>query len=141
MDFDMTELAAELASNLITTLGTAAWKKAKVGIGALWRRVHPDRAETVEAEATEAHEQLVAARDAGDGQVEQDLVAAWRSRVRALLAADPNLAEDVRALARELQPAPSAQRDTSIGSASMEANVFDHGRAYQALGDQNITEG
>lgn len=140
MDPELTALASTAATTVVKALATAAWEQATKAVGALWRRVHPDRAETVEAELAEAHDQLVAARDTGDDQVEADLSVAWRSRLRGLLAADPSLAEDLERMVNQLGSGPAGGRQPFVGRVDVRAEVSDHGRAYQALGDQHITE-
>jgi hypothetical protein len=140
VDPELAALASTAATTIVQTLATTAWEQAETAIGALWRRAHPGRAETVEAEITEAHEQLVTARDAGDDQAEDDLVAAWRFRLRGLLFTDPGLADDLRRLVEQLGSAATEGRRVGIGRVDMRADVSDHGRAYQALGDQHISE-
>lgn len=140
MDPELARLASAAATKLVEALTTTAWEQARKAVGSLWRRVHPDRADTVESEITEAREELAAARDTGDDQPGLDLVAAWRSRLRNLLAANPSLADEVRELTKQLQPAPSESGGVSIGRVEMYADVSDQGKAYQALGDQHITE-
>lgn len=141
VDPELAALASSAATTIVKALTTTAWEQATMAIGALWRRVHPDRAETVEAELTEAREQLVAARDTGDAQAEDDLVVAWRSRLRGLLTTDPSFAEDLRGVVERLESAAVEGRRLDIGRVDMRAEVSDHGRVYQALGDQHITEG
>lgn len=140
MDPELAALASTAATTVVEALATTAWEQAAKAVGALWRRVHPDRAETVEAEMTEAHEQLVAAREVGDEQAEEDLLAAWRSRLRGLLASDPSVAQDLRWVVQRLGPVAVEGRQLDIGRVDMRAEVSDHGRAYQALGDQHISE-
>jgi hypothetical protein len=140
VDPELTALASTAATTVVKALATTAWEQATKALGALWRRAHPDRAKTVEAELAEAHDQLVAARDTGDDQVEADLSAAWRSRLRGLLATDPSLAEDLRRILNGLGSATVEGRRQQVGRVDMRAAVADHGKAYQALGDQHITE-
>lgn len=138
MDPELGTLASTAASTVVKALATTAWEQTTKAIGALWGRVHPDRVETVEAEMTEAREQLVLARDAGDEQAEADLVAALRSRLQGLLATDPSLAEDLQGLVQRLDSATAGGRRVEIGRVEMRAEASDHGRVYQALGDQHI---
>jgi hypothetical protein len=140
VDPELGALASTAASTVVKALATTAWEQATKAVGALWKRAHPDRAETVEAEMTEAHEQLMTARDTDDDQIEADLVAAWRSRLRGLLATDPSLAGDLRRLMDRLESTSVDGRRLDVGRVDMRADVSGHGRAYQALGDQHITE-
>ncbi|OLF13475.1 hypothetical protein [Actinophytocola xanthii] len=138
MDPELGTLVATAATTLVTALTTGAWDVAKKGVGALWRRVHPDRAETVEAELVEAREQLLAVRHTDDEQLLRDLVDEWQSRLRRLLATAPHLAGELRRLNDELQPVVSAS--SQIGQLGMQARVSGHGRVYQAGRDQHINE-
>lgn len=140
MDPELATLASAAATTVVKVLTTNAWEQAKTAIGALWRKVHPDRAETVEAEITDAHEHLVKAGHAGDEHAAEDLVTEWQSRLGRLLAADPSLADEVRLLVEQLRPVALEGRSVTIGRVDMHAEVSDQGRVYQALGDQNITE-
>jgi hypothetical protein len=140
VDPELTALASTAATTVVKALATTAWEQATKALGALWRRTHPGRAETIEAELAEAHDQLVTAHATGDDEVEADLSAAWRSRIRALLATDPSLAEDLRLLVNGLGTATVESSRQHVGRVDMRAEVSDHGRAYLALGDQHIVE-
>jgi len=105
MDAELAALAGTAGSTVVTLLATDAWGKTKTAVGALWRRVHPQRAEVVEAELVEARTELLAARAAGNGQAEQALVGEWQSRIRRLLASDPNVATELREVMALLDPA------------------------------------
>ncbi|MEV0382028.1 hypothetical protein [Nonomuraea sp. NPDC050643] len=94
MDPGPAALASTLASKWVET--PTAWEQTTKVIVKLRRRVYPDRAETVEAEMTKAHEQLIVARDASDDQVEENLLAAWRFSLLSLLASNPSMADDLR---------------------------------------------
>lgn len=138
VNLELATLASAAATTIVKALTTTAWEQAKTAIGSLWRKVHPDRAEAVESEITDAHEQLVNAGHTGDEA--EDLVTEWRSRLGRLLAADPGLADEVRQLVEQLRPATQEGRSVTIGRVEMHVEVSDQGRAYQALGDQHITE-
>lgn len=76
-------------------LATTAWEQAKNAVGRLWRRAHPERVETMQAELEEARAEVLAARRDSDEQVEQALVGEWQGRLRRLVSADPQLAEEL----------------------------------------------
>jgi hypothetical protein len=44
----------------------------------LWRRVHPERAETVQAELEDSRAEVLIARQVGDEEIEQALVGEWQ---------------------------------------------------------------
>jgi hypothetical protein len=141
MDAELVALASTAGSAVVTLLATDAWLRAKAGMGALWRRVYPDRAEVIEAEIVEAREEVVAARTAGDDTVEQALVGEWQGRLRRLLASHPDLAAELRRLLDEelTLELPAGDR-TWGGDVDMRAEASGHGRVYQ-VGQGEMTIG
>src|SRR5688572_21752171 len=107
-------LATAAATSIVGLLATDAWEKAKDVIGALWRRVHPDRAETVLAELAETRAEVVAARTSGDEQAERELTGEWQGRLRRLLAADPDVAAELTRLLDEVLRPALAQATTTV---------------------------
>jgi hypothetical protein len=137
VDPEVLELTSAAARQVVTLLVTDAWEQVRGAVARLWQRVHPDRAETVEAELAQARDELLTARDAGDEQVAQALRAEWQGRLWRLLAADPDLTEAVRRLAAgDLGPPGEA---ATYGPVTMRARVSDGGSVYQAGRDQSIT--
>ncbi len=139
MEPDAGALTSAAAVTLVTLMTTDGWERVKAAFVSLWRRVHPGRAAAVEAELTAARLEALAAREAGDGQAELDLVAEWRSRLRRLTAADEQVQQDLRELVETFRPllaaeAPQAQR------ISMRAKAAGHSRVNQAGRDQTIVE-
>lgn len=139
MEPELTALAATAATTVVQALTTTAWEQARNAVGGLWRRAHPDRAETVEADLVEARREALAAREAGDDQAEQDLVGEWQSRLRRLLATDPQLAGELRELVEQLRPA-LPDGGTRLGQVEMHARASEQGRVYQAGRDQHISD-
>ena len=110
-------------------------------VGGLWRRVHPERVETVQAELVEGRAEVLAARQVGDEQVEQALVGEWQGRLRRLLAADPQLADELRRMVGELCLA-LAEVDAPQGTTiTMRATAFGTSRVNQAGRDLHVTTG
>ena len=135
------ELAASAGTQVVALLATDAWEATKAAVGSVWRRVHPERAELVEAELVEARAEVVAARAAGDMQGEQALAGEWQGRLRRLFAADAEVATELlRALDKLAGQLPEAER-VKIGKIGMSATATSHGRTYQVgQGSQHITE-
>ena len=119
---------------------TEGWDRAKAAIVALWRRVHPERAEAVDSELAAARCEVLAASDAQDEQAELDLVGEWRSRLGRLVAADPQLQQELRRFVEEFGPAVAEAGATRIGPVTMQAKATGHGRVYQAGRDQKVVE-
>jgi hypothetical protein len=139
MDPELAGLASVAAGEMVKLLVTDAWQRVRTAVAALWRRAQPDHAEAVEADLAQARDALVAARDDGDEQVEQMLLAEWRGRLWRLLAANPDLAAEVRLLVagdfgHQARAAPG-------GRIRMDARVRGGGSVFQAGRDQTITMG
>lgn len=141
MDAELTALMSTAASTVVQLLATAAWEQARSAIGGLWRRVHPERAQTVQAELEETRTELLAARQRGDEQVEQDLVGEWQGRLRRLVAADPPLVDELRQVVAQLRSA-LAEADSSRGATiTMQATAFGQSRVNQAGRDLHVSTG
>ena len=141
MDPELSALASAAATTLVQLLATAAWEQAKDVVGGLWRRAHPERVEAVEAELENTRTSVVTARQAGDEQVEQHLVAEWCAQLRHLVAAHPQLGDDLRRVVAELdavQPDTAQPQATTI---AMRATASGASRVYQAGHDLHITAG
>lgn len=138
MDPELMKLMSTAATTVVKLLATAAWEQATAAVGRLWQRVHPERADTVQAELAETRTEVLAARQAGDEQLEQALVEEWRGRLRRLVAVDPQLADELRRIVAELRPlADAAPQATTI---TMQATTFDDSRVNQAGHDLHVTD-
>ncbi|GLX03458.1 hypothetical protein [Microbispora sp. NBRC 16548] len=136
----MDALALAAASALVSVLATEGWQDGRRAVVALWRRARPEQAPAVEADLAEARTELLAAREAGDEQAEQDLVVEWRQRLRRLAAADPEAARELRRIVdEELTPLlPPAGRQIAV---NQNATVSGFGRVNQAGRDIRIGRG
>jgi hypothetical protein len=132
---ELAALASTAGTTVVTLLATEGWERARDGIAALWRRVRPDRAETVAAELEAGREDLLAARSAGDDDAEGELRAEWQGRVRRLLREQPGVAEELRSLLDELAP----DAGTSAPAVTQHATASGRARVYQAGRDQHIS--
>ncbi|MDT3438823.1 MULTISPECIES: hypothetical protein [unclassified Pseudofrankia] len=141
MDPELAALAATAATTLVASLATDGWERAKSAMGSLWRRVHPDRADAVEADLVDIRAEVLAAREAGDERTEQVLAEEWRSRLRRLLASDPQLANELRQIVAELTPKLPEMDQARIGQISMTATASDHSHIIQlGQGTQSIVD-
>ncbi|MEU1122225.1 hypothetical protein ABZ371_01210 [Streptomyces sp. NPDC005899] len=133
MDAEITLLASTAGTTLMTLLATDAWQSARDGLLEIWHRVRPDRVPVISAELASTREELLRAEETGDAETQSEMRVEWQGRIRRLLGAHPELAEDLRALLGEDppdEPAPSVvtQRATASG----------HARVYQAGGDMHV---
>jgi hypothetical protein len=141
MGAELTELASTAATTVVNLLATAGWEQAKAAVTRLWRRAHPERVETVQAELAESRTEVLAARQNGDEQAEVELVGEWSGRLRRLVTTDPALADELRQLVAQLS-AVLADVDPARGATiTMQATTFGHSRVNQAGRDLHITTG
>ncbi|MER8263576.1 hypothetical protein ABT007_05215 [Streptomyces griseus] len=138
---DPITVAGLAGTALVGAMATDAWQQTRDGVVALWRRVHPERAQEVDQELTRLHS-IVGER--GTAEVEAAMTQLWQLRLRDLLLADPALTAELTtrlaALADEMT-ARGAYPDTQVvGSQRLEAHASESGRVYQAARDMHITE-
>ena len=137
----MDPIALAAGTALVGAVAHDAWQGARAGMIALWRRVRPEQADTVDAELVETRAQVLAARTAGDTETEQALAADWQLRFQALVRSDPAVAAELRNLLdTRLTPLLTPDERSAVGSLVMKAEASGSGRVYQAGRDQHITE-
>lgn len=141
MDPELTALTSTAATTVVKLLATAAWERARSAVGALWRRVHPERAQTVQAELEDSRTEVLAARQAGDEQAEQALVGEWQGRLRCLLAADPQLTDELREVVAQLRSALADADPPQNTTITMHATAFGSSRVNQAGRDLHVSTG
>jgi hypothetical protein len=135
MDAEITAVASTAATTVVKLLATAGWEQVKAAVAGLWRRAHPERVETVRAELAQSRTGVLAARQAGDEQVEVKLAGEWSGRLRRLVATDPALADEPPQLSVVL-----ADVDPVWGATiTLRAAAFGSGRVHQAGRDLHIT--
>jgi hypothetical protein len=139
MDTEMSALAGVAAAAMVQQVTRSAWERIRTAVGDLWRRRHPERAETVLAELGEAREEAARARRNGHGDAEQLIIDEWRTRLSRLLAADPGASAQLQQLVNDLtgSSAPSGPEPT----VAMNAHASEDARIYQAARDMHVTEG
>jgi hypothetical protein len=135
---EIAELARTAGTTMVTLMAGQAWESAREGLVSLWQRFQPDRAETVGGELEATREDLLLAQRTGDADTESELTAEWQARVRRLLVARPEVADELRRILAELSPQP-AQAPSAV-EVRLRAEVSGSGRVYQAGRDQHITE-
>jgi hypothetical protein len=133
MDPELAALASTAAATVIATLTSAAWEQTTQGVAGLWRRVHPERADMIEAELVEAREIVLV----GDENAEHAVVGEWQSRLLRLLAADPQAAEELQRLVDRLRPSLT-DGDARIERLEMHARASGRARVNQAGRDQHF---
>lgn len=141
MDAELAALASTAATTMVKALTSDGWESVKSGVAALWRRAHPEHTATLEAELVDTHTELLAAREVGDGLVEQGLAEDWERKLRRLLASHPELKIELRLLVQEQwHPLLSPTEQQQVTTITMRAAASGKGRTYQAGVNMNIIE-
>ncbi|MEU1570489.1 hypothetical protein ABZ519_04820 [Streptomyces collinus] len=135
---EIAELARTAGTTMVTLMAGQAWESAREGLVSLWQRFQPDRAEAVGGELEATRDDLLLAQRTGDADTESELTAEWQARVRRLLVARPEVADELRRILEELSPQPA--QAPSVVEVRLRAEVSGSGRVYQAGRDQHITE-
>jgi len=138
MDSESAALLSAAAATLVASMTTDGWEQVKAAFVRLWRR-RPEHAEAVAADLAEARSDVVAARAAGNGQAEADLVTEWQSRLRRLAAGDEALQDDLRRFTEDFRHLLAGHG--APGLVVMQAEVHGSGRVNQAGRDQTVTGG
>lgn len=123
-------MAATAAATLVGLLTTDVWDRVRDGLGELWSRVHPERAESIKAEMAEVRGELMAPGAADGEQVARRIAAEWESRIHRLLASDPDLAGPLRQLLLEGAAAQRSEHGVRAESIRQDVRVSGQGRAY-----------
>ncbi|WP_181764078.1 hypothetical protein [Streptomyces albidus (ex Kaewkla and Franco 2022)] len=135
MEPELAALASTAGTTVVTLMATDVWERTRVAVANVWRRVHPERADAVTAELAATREDLLAAETSGDEEVAQELQAEWAGRIRRLLMAQPEVAEELRRLLNELAPGAAPTQ-----TVMQHATASGQARVYQAGRDQHIGE-
>lgn len=140
MDSALVDLARSAGTAVVALMATDAWERTRDGAVALWRRGNPARADGVADELDATRDDLLAARQTGDDQTEDELREEWTGRVRRLLREEPAVADELRHLLAELEPLLPEAQVVAPTQTHMTAEATGNGRVYQAGRDQHITE-
>ncbi|EHM26642.1 hypothetical protein SPW_4962 [Streptomyces sp. W007] len=92
--------------------------------------------DVIDGELEESREELAAARAAADDEAVADVEEEWRIRLRRALRANPEAADELRALIEELSPlgsaGPTVSVTNSISGGTQNGPVF-QGQTFSAL--------
>ena len=137
------ELALDAANALMTAMATDVWSEVHAKAVNLWRRVYPELVPTIESELSDARQEMVAARQAGDTEVEKELSADWRRKYQRLTRDHPELIPELRRLEEEWARLAAAAEagGTTIKQTNISQTVVaaDNSRVYVGRA-QHITD-
>lgn len=135
MDPTLIALASAGGTAVVSAMATDGWNTVRSGVVTLWGRFRPDSAGELERDLETTRSTLLATPASEVEQVRQALQSAWQGRILTLFLEDPTAAAEFEALLSRLGEVGSRQTNTSF-----RAEVHDHGRVYQAGGNQFISE-
>jgi hypothetical protein len=135
---DPDALAATAGNALITAMTSDAWHRAVSAVLGLWRRVHPQRLETVEEELAETHQAILSAQKKGDIDSERRLAEEWASRLLRLVQHDESMVAELQKLVEEILIPLATPQASEPRSVVITATSLGGGDIYQAAGQQSI---
>nr|WP_280891313.1 hypothetical protein [Streptomyces sp. LBL] len=112
MEAELTALAVSGATTLVGLMVSETWTQARDRVARFFAR-GGDEGSAVE-ELGRSHQELMAARAAQDELAGADIEAEWRTRLRRVLQADPQAAEELRSLLAELEPIIDDKQGASV---------------------------
>ncbi len=122
---------------LVSAMATDVWQQARASVVALWRRVHPQQADTVEADLEGLRAQVLDARQAGRADTELALTGVWQGRLQQLLLDEPAVAPELRRVLDEaLTPVLTPVEQSRIGTLVMRGSSRDSSTFNQVAGNQ-----
>lgn len=135
MDPTLIALASTGGTAVVSAMATDGWNSLRSGVVTLWRQFRPDSAGELERDLDTTRSTLLTTPASDAEQVRQALQSVWQGRMLTLFLEDPAAAAEFEALLSRLKDVDSRQLNTSF-----HAEARDHGRVYQAGGNQFISE-
>ncbi|MGH3974373.1 MAG: hypothetical protein ACRDS9_13750 [Pseudonocardiaceae bacterium] len=132
----MDPIVVAFGTALVGAMATDVWQRARASVVKLWRRVHPQEADTVEADLEGLRGQVLDARQAGRADTERALTGVWQGRLQQLLLDEPAVAAELRrvlddTLTPALTPAEQSRIGTLMAGSSHGSSTFN-----QVVGNQ-----
>lgn len=93
MDPEIVGLASAGASALIVAMTEDGWERTKQVIAGLWRRSKSAQVAGIEADLDESRQEMLASPES---EVRHEVESEWKTRLRRLIAADPEAASELR---------------------------------------------
>ncbi|MGH3815425.1 MAG: hypothetical protein ACRDUV_23740 [Pseudonocardiaceae bacterium] len=133
----MDPIVVAFGTALVGAMATDVWQQARASVVALWRRVHPQQADTVEADLEGFRGQVLDARQAGRTEIEQALTGVWQGRLQQLLLDEPAVAAELRRVLDDtLTPALAPPEQARIGTLIMMGSSHGSSTFNQVAGNQ-----
>ncbi|MEW2406807.1 hypothetical protein [Streptomyces griseoviridis] len=135
MEPTLITLASAGGTAVVSAMATDGWQTLRSGVVDLWRRFRPDSAAELERDLETSRSALLAAPETEIQPVRQALQSVWQGRMLTLFLEDRAAAAEFEGLLSRLAEASSHRTEMTFN-----AEARDHGRVYQAGGNQYINE-
>ncbi|MFH8339817.1 hypothetical protein [Streptomyces sp. AM6-12] len=135
MEPTLIALASAGGSAVVSAMATDGWQTLRSGVVDLWRRFRPDSAAELERDLETSRSALLAAPYTEIQPIRQAIQSAWQGRMLTLFLEDRAAAAEFEGLLSRLTEAGSHKTNSTFN-----AEARDHGRVYQAGGNQFISE-
>ncbi|WP_069812673.1 hypothetical protein [Streptomyces sp. TP-A0874] len=135
MDAELTALAASGATTLVGLMVSEGWTQARDRLARFFAR--GGEAGAAEEELRLSREELVAARESEDESAASDIEAGWRTRLRRVLQADPEAAEELRSLLAEMSA--GAEEPSSVAVHNTISGGVQNGPVFQGQHFSGLT--
>lgn len=133
----MDPIVVAFGTALVGAMATDVWQRVRASVVTLWRRVHPQQGDTVEADLEGLRAQVLDARQAGRADIEQALTGVWQGRLQQLLLDEPALAVELRRVLDEsLTPVLRPAEQSRIGTIIMTGTSHGSSTFTQVAGNQ-----
>jgi hypothetical protein len=121
---------------MVGAIANSTWRQISDAVTGLWRRVHPEQADSIGTELDELRKQVLQARLEGDTGAENTLEGVWQVKLQQLLRAQPTLAPELRrVLEQVLIPALSPEGQARIANVIMTGSSHDSS-SFTQIGTQ-----
>ncbi|MFF2652706.1 hypothetical protein [Streptomyces sp. NPDC058045] len=137
MEAELAALAASGATTLVGLMVSETWTQARDRVARFFARGGEDG--SAEEELRLSRRELMDAQAARDELAGADIEAAWRTRLRRVLLADPRAAEELRSLLAELDP--DAQHGPAVSVHNTISGGVQHGPVVQGQNFTGLTFG
>jgi hypothetical protein len=135
----MDPIVLAAATALVAAMATDAWQQTRTAVLAWWRKNHPRHFRDISRELESTYLKVLAARDRGDGNLQQALTSAWQVRFQQVVDANPDVRQEIRRLLDEHLAPVLPPIDQNQVRQIINLHAQDNARQYVAGRDQNIS--
>jgi hypothetical protein len=135
----MDQVVTAAGTALVSAMATDAWQQVHSALVALWRRVHPETADSMATELQATRVQVVAARRSGNEDLARTLSGTWSVHLQQLLDEDPTLLAELQlAIIGHMTAVPTPGTQAEVRSVSQKATARSSSKIIQVGGNATI---